>query len=50
MIKSFIHLQKRFSIICIQLLIIIFFVQCKTNHQSYKHHLVIRQDKINLNQ
>jgi len=45
MTKQLIHYPKRFSIICIQVLILVFFVQCKTNHQSMKHNIVIRQDQ-----
>lgn len=43
--KQLIQYQKRFSIICIQIFVIVFFVQCKTNQQSMKHNLVIRRDQ-----
>jgi muramoyltetrapeptide carboxypeptidase len=45
MTKQFIQTQKRFYIICFQVLILVFFVQCKTKQQSMKHNVVIRQDQ-----
>jgi muramoyltetrapeptide carboxypeptidase len=45
MIKLLILPLKRFSIICTQLLFVAVFVQCKTNHPTMKHDIVIRQDQ-----
>lgn len=45
MTKQLIQYQKRFSKICIQVLVLVFFTQCKTNHQSMKNNIATRQDQ-----
>jgi muramoyltetrapeptide carboxypeptidase len=37
--------RKIFSILCIQLFIVVFFVQCKTNLSSMNHGTLVRQDQ-----
>lgn len=43
MIKLFIQHQKRFFVICIQVLILVFFVQCKTHYQTMKYAISASQ-------
>ena len=43
MTKQPIHYQKRFFVICVQVLILVFFVQCKTNYQKMQHTISASQ-------
>lgn len=45
MTNQLIQYLKRALIICIQLLILVFFIQCKTNHQTMKNDILVRQDQ-----
>ncbi len=45
MIKQLIHYPKKLLFISIQMLIIFFFVQCKTNYKTMKHNNLVRQDQ-----
>lgn len=47
--KKLLHrTPKRFTVICIQLLFIAFFVQCKTHYQTMKKEHFVRQDQTKL--
>ncbi len=45
MIKQLNHLIKKIFLVSLLVLFLVFFIQCKTNHQTMKHSNLVRQDQ-----